>query len=100
MRGEVKTFMKMPTSPLTASRKKPVRPARPKPKRKSKTDRLEILDALHERCERVEMVAGLLEACDDPHSLSPELAARAGYFIEEELGRVRELLAKFEGGMR
>ena len=98
MRGEVKTFMKMPTSPLTASRKKPVRPARPK--RKSKTDRLEILDALHKRCERVEMVAGLLEACDDPHSLSPELAAHAGYFIEEEFGQVRELLAKFEGGMR
>ena len=46
------------------------------------------------------MVAGLLEACDDPHSLSPELAARAGYFIEEELGGVRELLAKFEGGAR
>ena len=85
---------------MTASQKEPVHVSRPKPKYKIKTNRLEILDALHERCERVEMVAGLLEACDDPHSLSPELAARAGYFIEEELGRVRELLAKFEGGAR
>jgi hypothetical protein len=79
---------------LTASPKKRVRPSRPK----SKTDRLDILDALNKRCERVEMVAGLLEACDDPHSLSPELAAHAGYFIEEELRQVRKLLAEFEGG--
>jgi hypothetical protein len=44
------------------------------------------------------MVAGLLEACDDPHSLDADLAARAGYFIEEELGQVKELLAGLGGG--
>jgi hypothetical protein len=86
---------------LTASRKKQARPSGSKRARaKTKANRLEILDALHERCERVEMVAGLLEACDDPGALSPELAARAGYFIEEELCRVRELLAGFEGRAR
>lgn len=87
-------IMKKKPSP-SASRKK--RAGLP---HKTKANRLEILDALHERCERVEMLAGLLEACDDPGALSPELAARAGHFIEEELRRVRELLAGFEGRAR
>lgn len=90
---------KRSTSSLTASRKKQARSKR-RPQLKSKTDRLATLDALNERCERVEMVAGLLEACDDPEAMSPELAARAGYFIEGELRRVRELLAEFEGRTR
>jgi len=81
---------------LTPSRKKQARPSRSKrrPPLKSKTDRLDILDKLHGRCERVEMVAELLKACDAPHSLDAGLAARAGYFIAEELDRVRELAAK------
>ena len=79
-------------SRLTGSRKKGgsrQRTPRPKPK----TDRLALLDALNERCSRVEMVAELLEACADPEQLTPALAARAGYFMEGELAEVGRLLA-------
>jgi hypothetical protein len=85
-------------SGLTGSRKKGVRPSRPKCRPQSKTDWLDTLDAVNERCDRIETLAGLLNACDDPQSLSPELAARAGYFIEEDLRQVKELLAELGKG--
>jgi hypothetical protein len=93
---------KRSTSSLTASRKKRVRPSRPKRRPQSKTGSawLAALDAANERFARVETLAGLLTACDDPGALSPELAARAGYFIEEELRQVKELLNELGKGAR
>jgi hypothetical protein len=87
-------------SGLTGSRKKGVRPSRPKRRSqsKSKTNWIEALDVVNERCARIQTLAGLLNACDDPHSLSPELAARAGYFIEEDLREVKKLLAELGKG--
>lgn len=60
----------------------------------SKPNPIAILDALAERRERVETVARLLEACDDPALLTADLAARAGCFMEAELAKVGELLAE------
>jgi hypothetical protein len=82
-------------SRLTGSRKKGgSRQRTPRPN--FPTNRIALLDALAERRERVEMVARLLEACDDPALLTAELAARAGCFMEAELAKVSELLAKLE----
>jgi hypothetical protein len=61
---------------------------------------LAALDAANERFARVETLAGLLAACDDPGALSSELAARAGYFIEEDLRQVKKLLAEMGKGTR
>ncbi|MGH9592139.1 MAG: hypothetical protein ACRD5L_03545 [Bryobacteraceae bacterium] len=85
---------------LTGSGKKRVRPSRPKrrPQPKSKTNWLDALDAAHERCARIETLAGLLNACSDPEAMDARLAGRAGYFIEEDLRQVKALLAELEKG--
>jgi len=79
-------------SRLTGSRKKRVGRSRLRPRPPGKSA-LDVLNALDERCERIETLAALLYACTDPGSMDARLAARAGYFIEEEMRRVKELLA-------
>jgi hypothetical protein len=82
-------------SPLTGSRRKRVRPARA-PRRaqsKRKAAWIDALDAIDERCRRIETLAGLLRVCDEPHAMHAGLAASAGYFIEEDLRQAKELLA-------
>ena len=87
-------------SRLTASGKQRVRPSRsrrqPRPKRP--TAPLDALDAIGERCRRIETMAGLLRACDEPDEMDAGLAARAGGFIADDLGQVRELLAALGKG--
>jgi hypothetical protein len=90
----------MPKSRLTASQKKPVRISRPKPKRKIKTDWLEALDALNAQCAKIETLADLLHACDDPESFDVKLASNAGSLIADELRQVKELLETFVKGAR
>jgi hypothetical protein len=87
------------TSPLV-SRKKRVRPSRPQRRPQSKTGsaRLTALDTVNERCERIQTLAGLLNACDDPGALDARLVGCAGYFIAEDLRQVKELLAEFGKG--
>ncbi len=77
------------TSPKTAKRPRQAPAFRPPGK-----DWLDTLDAAHERCDRIETMAGLLNACDEPEVLDARLAARAGYFIEEDLRQLKELLAE------
>lgn len=78
---------------LTGSRKKGGSHRRTR-RPESKPDPIAILDALAERHERVETVARLLEACDDPALLTAELAARAGCFMEKDLAGIKELLSR------
>jgi hypothetical protein len=85
----------MPKSRLTASQKKPVHVSRPKPKRKSKTGWLEALDALNAQCTKIETLADLLHACDDPESFDVKLASNTGSLIADELRQVKELLETF-----
>jgi hypothetical protein len=82
-------------SRLTGSRRKRVRPARAprRPPSKRKIAWLDTLDAMNERCARIETMAGLLRACDEPERMHARLAARAGGFIADDLRRVKELLA-------
>jgi len=84
-------------SRLTGSRKKRVDRSRSRLRPSGKPS-LDVLNALDERCERIATLAGLLYACTDPGSMDARLAARAGYFIEEEMRRVKELLAAFGKG--
>lgn len=88
-------------SNLTTFRKKRVRPARA-PRRaqsKRKAAWIDALDAVNERCDRIETLAGLLRACDEPDAMHAGLAARAGYFIQEDLRQTKELLAALGRGM-
>lgn len=85
---------------MTGSRKKRVGrsrvPHRPPPKAGNAW--LDALDAVDERCDRIETVAGLLNACADPEAMDAKLAARAGYLIEEEMRRVKKLLTELGKG--
>jgi len=74
---------------LTGSRKKRVR--QPQPERPA--DWLDTLDAIDERYHRIETMAGLLRACDDPEEMTVKLAASAGAFIADDLREVKGLLA-------
>ena len=80
--------MKTPTSHLTRSRKKRSRRSRPRPK----GGRLDVarVDAMHDHCYRLEMVAGLLQACGAP--LEPELAESIGVWVSQEVGTLIALL--------
>jgi len=51
---------------------------------------------MNERCARIETMAGLLRACDEPEEMHAGLAARAGGFIADDLRQVKELLAGLE----
>ena len=88
-------------SRLTGSRRKRVRPARAprRPQSKRKADWVDALDAIDERCRRIETLAGLLNACGEPEVMDARLAARAGSFIEDDLRQVKELLAVLGRGM-
>ena len=52
---------------------------------------LDALDALQERCENIETLTGLLEACGG-EPLEPRLVQRAGGLIDRELVQIRKLL--------
>ncbi len=69
---------------------------RPQPKRP--TGWLDTLDAIDERCARIETMAGLLRACDDPEEMTVKLAAQAGAFMADDLREVKGLLAGLEKG--
>ena len=84
---------KLQKSSLTASRKKRVRPSRSK--REIKAAPLDVLDALNARCAKIETLADLLHACDDPESFDVKLASNAGSLIADELRQVKELLKAF-----
>jgi hypothetical protein len=47
---------------------------------------------VNERCNRIETLAGLLRACEEPEEMNARLAARAGGFIADDLRQVKELL--------
>lgn len=57
--------------------------------------RLDVVDAVNERFERMATLAGLLYACVESPSLDARLAAHAGHFMEVELCQVRALLDGF-----
>jgi hypothetical protein len=82
-------------SSLTGSRKKRVRPyrSRRQPQPKPATAWIDTLDAIDERCHRIETMAGLLRACDEPEEMNARLAARAGGFMADDLREVKALLA-------
>jgi hypothetical protein len=81
-------------SRLTGSGRKRVRPARAprRPQSKRQPAWLDTLDAVNERCNRIETLAGLLRACEEPEEMNARLAARAGGFIADDLRQVKELL--------
>ena len=85
---------------MTGSRRKRVRPARAPRQTQSKRKAawIDALDAIDERCRRIETLAGLLNACGEPGVMDARLAARAGSFIEDDLRRVKELLAALGRG--
>jgi len=78
-----------------ASRKRvfPGTAKRRRPQPKHPAARLDILDAIDERCARIETMAGLLRACDEPEEMNVKLAAQAGAFMADDLREVKELLA-------
>lgn len=85
------------------SPRRPVQRPSPKPAKRRRQaaasrqpgkDWLAALDAVDERCARIETLAGLLYACADPSAMDARLAGRAGYFIEEDLREVKALLAQ------
>jgi len=61
-------------------------------KRRAPFDRITWLDGLHERCDNVETLAGLLEICAEP--VAPELAQHTGHLIAREMAALRTLLEK------
>jgi hypothetical protein len=65
---------------------------RPQPKRQPAW--LDTLDAIDERCHRIETMAGLLRACGDPEEMSVRLAASAGAFMADDLRQVKALLGE------
>jgi len=80
---------------LTASRKKRVRPSRPK----SQTDRLDALDGLRLRCENLTALAGLLEACGEHRGGQPlerDIIGHTGSLIRREVEQAGALLDKLE----
>ena len=92
--------MKSSKSRLTGSRKKRVRRSRSRrrPQPKLKTAWLNVLDAIDERCRRIETMAGLLRACDEPEEMNTRLAVSAGSFMADDLCQVKELLAELGRG--
>jgi hypothetical protein len=83
------------TSPKTAKRPRQAPAFRPPGK-----DWLDTLDAIDERCARIETMAGLLRACDDPEEMTVKLAAQAGAFMADDLREVKGLLAALGKGTR
>jgi hypothetical protein len=76
------------TSPLTASREKQPRRSRPQ----SKGGRLDVarVDAMHDHCYRLDMMAELLQACGSP--LEPGVMERVGIWISQEVQTLKGLL--------
>jgi hypothetical protein len=73
---------KLQKSRLTASRKKRLRRAvRPN---------VERLDAMHDHCYRLDMMAELLQACGSP--LEPGVMERVGIWISQEVQTLKGLL--------
>jgi hypothetical protein len=83
------------TSPKTAKRPRRAAASRPPGK-----DWLDALDAIDERCARIETMAGLLRACDEPEEMNVKLAAQAGAFMADDLREVKALLAELGKGTR
>jgi hypothetical protein len=93
--------MQMNLTPFRKTRRPAVkRPRRPVPRTSPKTAKrpfskewLDTLDAIDERCARIETMAGLLRACDEPEEMTVKLAASAGAFMADDLREIKGLLA-------
>jgi len=73
------------TSRLTPSRRTRRRPALPS---------VGWLDAMDDHCFRLDMMAGLLQACGQP--LEPSLLEQVGVWVGQEVAALQTLLHQFE----
>jgi hypothetical protein len=82
-------MMKKTTSCLTAKK----RPA-------ASASCVSIIDAMHERCERLGAVAGLLTACRQNEPVDCKLARDTGVLIGGETEQLEALLSSLEENLR
>jgi hypothetical protein len=59
-------------------------------------DYLSMIDAMHERCERLGAVGGLLAACGQGEPVDGKLARDTGALIGGEVEQLRTLLSSLE----
>jgi hypothetical protein len=79
---------------LTGSPKTRRRPRR-KSRRQDNADWTGTLDALHDRCRNIEVLAGLIEVCN-PDETRHEVICGAGYLLSDEASKLRELIEAME----